>query len=88
MVSGGKLHKVTKYNQFRLKLLSILLVLVVSLNATDVQAFAPFRQTGDTLQECDVVSEDELQAELNRVTQQVFATAMDRNRSTTSRSFA
>ena len=77
VVSGGKLHKVTKYNQFRLKLLSILLVLVVSLNATDVQAFAPFRQTGDTLQECDVVSEDELQAELNRVTQQVFATALD-----------
>jgi len=59
------------------KILSLFLALIVGLHATGVYAHAPILQTGQTLQECDVVAEDVLQDELNRVTQQVFGTAMD-----------
>ncbi len=54
--------------------LLILLLLGISLNVVSVYANAPLQTTqDDTLQQCDVVSENALQDELNRVTQQVFA---------------
>src|SRR6476660_7451027 len=69
-----KNYKVTKSYRFRSFMLLVILLLAIGLNAADVYAIAPLQTAqGDTLQQCDVVSEDALQDELNRVTQQVFA---------------
>ncbi len=63
-----------KSYRLRSLILLLLLLLGIGLNATVIHASTPLQSAQDqTLQQCDVVSEDALQDELNRVTQQVFA---------------
>lgn len=67
----------TKSYQRKSTLLLLIFVLSLGLNWTTVQASAPLQTAqGQTLQQCDVVAEDALQDELNRVTQQVFTQAL------------
>ena len=58
-------------------ILLIIFVLASGLNWATVYASAPLQIVQDpTLQQCNVVAEDTLQDELNRVTQQVFTKAL------------
>jgi hypothetical protein len=58
-------------------ILLVIFVLAFGLNWADVYASVPAQTTqGQTLQQCNVVAEDTLQDELNRVTQQVFTKAL------------
>lgn len=72
-----KFYTVTKSYQRQSASLLIIFLLSFGLNWTAVQASAPMQTAqGQTLQQCDVVEEDALQDELNRVTQDVFTKAL------------